>query len=160
MHLNSDVEVTADDNLYIASGGGHSIVHIPLENFDESRVIRVEPSLFGRLLQLPKQGRNVLGAFSRKAASQATHYYLQTLQVTHGRVSDGVYATRVSPDGKYVIAGHRGYNYIAVFERQSMKKVYSRTLPFRRDDYSKRPYYRFGWRGHHLGLHHSEVTRR
>jgi hypothetical protein len=160
VHLNSDVEVTADDNLYIASGGGHSIVQIPLENFDEARVIAVEPGLFGRLLQAPKMLRNVLGGFSRKAAASSTHYYLQTLQVTHGRVADGVYATRVSPDGKYVIAGHRGYNYIAVFERATMKKVYQQVLPFRRDDYSRRPHYHLGWRGHHLGIHHSEVTRR
>jgi hypothetical protein len=159
-HLNSDVEVTADDNLYIASGGGHAVVHIPLGSFDESRVATVEPGLFGRLMQAPKMGRNLLGAFSRKAAAQSSHYYLQTLQVTHGRVGDGVYATRVSPDGKYIVAGHRGYNYLAVLDRQTLRKVYSRTLPFRRDDYSRRPHYRFGWRGHHLGIHHSEVTRR
>ena len=79
------------------------------------------------------------------------HYILQTLQVTGGRVADGVYSTRVSPGGGYVVAGSRGYNYIAVFERETMKKVYGQVLPFRRDVYGKSPHYRFGWRGQRHG---------
>ena len=31
---------------------------------------------------------------------------------------------------------------------------------FRRDVYGKPPHYRFGWRGHHLGIHHSEIVGR
>ena len=41
-----------------------------------------------------------------------------------------------------------------------MKKVYSKLLPFRRDRYLKTPHYRLGWRGYHLGFHHSEITPR
>jgi hypothetical protein len=41
-----------------------------------------------------------------------------------------------------------------------MRKVYGQVLPFRRDIYGRRPYYRFGWRGHHLGIHHSEIVAR
>jgi hypothetical protein len=41
-----------------------------------------------------------------------------------------------------------------------MRKIYDRTLPFRRDNFKKAPYQRLGLRGHHLGIHHSEVTRR
>jgi hypothetical protein len=159
IHLNSDVDAT-EDALYIASGGAHSVVRVDLKNFSETNVTLTVPPLVSRLRQWPKRGRNVLGAFSRKSAYNASHYMLQTLQVTDWRVVDGVYATRVSPDGKYVMVGHRGYNYIAVYERQTMKKVYGRVLPFRRDVYRTRPYYRFGWRGHHLGIHHSEIVAR
>ncbi|HEX3482169.1 MAG TPA: hypothetical protein VHT91_44445 [Kofleriaceae bacterium] len=159
IHLNSDVEAT-EDALYIASGGGHSVVRIDLNSFAQADVTLTIPSWFSRAAQWPKRGKNVLGAFSRKSASNSSHYILQTLQVTDWRMADGVYATRVSPDGKYVMVGHRGYNYIAVYERATMKKVYGRVLPFRRDVYQQRPYYRFGWRGHHLGIHHSEIVAR
>jgi hypothetical protein len=159
IHLNSDVAAT-DDCLFIASGGGHSVVKIPLDDFDKSEVTLTMPGPFRRLLQWPKRGKNLLGALSRKSATTASHYILQTLQVTDWRVADGVYATRVSPDGKYVMVGHRGYNYIAVHDSQTMKKVWGRVLPFRRDAYGKEPHYRFGWRGHHLGIHHSEIVAR
>lgn len=159
IHLNSDVEAT-EDALYIASGGGHSVVRIDLDSFTDSQVTLTIPSWFDRARQWPKRGKNTLGALSRKAVNNASHYILQTLQVTDWRMVDGVYATRVSPDGKYVMVGHRGYNYIAVYERRTMRKVYGRVLPFRRDVYSCKPYYRFGWRGHHLGIHHSEIVSR
>lgn len=159
-HLNSDVEVTADDHLYIASGGSHSVVDIPLDSFDKATVVPTYPSWFQRLIQWPKRGKNLLGALSRKSVPNAMHYILQTLQVTNWRVADGVYATRVSPGGAYVVAGCRGYNYLAVYDRKTMKKVYGKVLPFRRDVYGKSPHYRLGWRGHHLGIHHSEIVGR
>ena len=118
------------------------------------------PSAWQRLIQLPKRGRNLLGALSRKSATTSSHYMLQTAQVTNWRLADGVYATRVSPDGKYVMVGHRGYNYIAVYERETMKKVYGKVLPFRHESYRKRPFYQLGWRGYHLGIHHSAVVAR
>jgi len=37
------------------------------------------------------------------------------------------------------VAGSRGYNYLAVFRRDTMKKVYGKVLPFRRDVYGKFP---------------------
>jgi hypothetical protein len=111
-------------------------------------------------LQWPKRGRNLLGALSRKSIPTAQHYILQTLQVTGWRVADGVYAARVSPGGNYLVAGCRGYNYLAVFDRQRMKKIYGKVLPFRRDVYGRPPHYRLGWRGHHLGIHHSEIVGR
>ena len=160
IHLNSDVEATADDHLYVASGGGHAVVDIPLEDFSASRVTVTVPSAWGRFVQLPKRRRNLLGALSRKSATTSTHYMLQTAQVTDWRLADGVYATRVSPDGKYVMVGHRGYNYIAVYERSTMKKVYGRVLPFRHDDFSRSPFYTLGRRGYHLGIHHSEIVAR
>jgi hypothetical protein len=159
IHLNSDVEAT-EDSLYIASGGGHSVVRIDLNSFAESEVTLAVPSWANRLAQWPKRGKNLLGAYSRKSTSNSSHYILQTLQVTDWRLADGVYATRVSPDGKYVMVGHRGYNFIAVYERKTMKQVYGCVLPFRRDVYGARPHYRFGWRGYHLGIHHSEIVAR
>jgi hypothetical protein len=160
IHLNSDVEATADDHLYIASGGAHTVVDIPLADFSESRVTLTVPSAWQRFIQLPKRGRNLLGALSRKSATTSSHYMLQTAQVTNWRLADGVYATRVSPDGKYVMIGHRGYNYIAVYERETMKKVYGKVLPFRHESYRRRPFYQLGWRGYHLGIHHSAVVAR
>lgn len=158
-HLNSDVEAT-ETHLYIASGGNHGVLSIPLDTFDRARFTKVVPSALSRLLQLPKRGRNILGAFSRKAFPSSSHYILQTLQVTDWRLADGVYATRVSPSGKYLVVGHRGYNYLAVLERETMRKVYGTILPFRRDVYDQEPHIRLGWRGHHLGLHHSEIVAR
>ncbi len=160
IHLNSDVEVTADNNLYIAGGGGHCVVHIPLDNFDASRVLMCIPSCWQRFLQTPKRFKNLLGALSRRPAINDSNYILQTLQITGWRLADGVYATRVSPGGKYLIAGNRGYNYIAVFDRFSFKKLYGSVLPFRRDLFTESPHYRFGWRGHHLGIHHGAVSAR
>ena len=160
IHLNSDVEVTSDNHLYVASGGGHGVVEIPLDSFDQSRFTLTVPSGFSRFRQIPKRARDLLGAFSRKSLPSSTHYVLQTWQVTGGRVTDGVYAARVSPDGKYVMVGHRGYNYIAVYERKTMKRVYGKVLPFRRDNFRRRPFHRLGWRGHHLGIHHSEIVAR
>jgi len=160
IHLNSDVEVTADDNLYIASGGGHCIVEIPLDTFDHSRVISCYPNLWQRFLQTPKLFKNVLGGLSRRPAPTSTHYILQTLQITGGRIADGVYAARVSPDGKYLVGGNRGYNYLCVYDRKTFEKVHETVFPFRRDVYKQSPYYRLGWRGHHLGIHHSEIVAR
>jgi len=159
-HLNSDVEVTADNQLYIASGGCHGVLNIGLDTFDRARFAPVLPSVWNRMVQWPKRGKNLLGALSRKAFPSSSHYILQTLQVTDWRVADGVYAARVSPGGGYIVAGHRGYNYLAVLDRQTLKKVYGKTLPFRRDVYGEPPHYRFGWRGHHLGIHHSAIIGR
>jgi len=159
-HLNSDVEVTADDHLYIASGGSHVVVDIPLDTFDRATVVPTRPPWWQRCVQWPKRSRNLLGAFSRKSIPSSLHYILQTLQVTGWRTADGVYAARVSPGGSYLVAGCRGYNYLAVFERRSMKKIYGKVLPFRRDVYGRPPHYRLGWRGHHLGIHHSEIVGR
>jgi hypothetical protein len=160
IHLNSDVEVTADNNLYIASGAGHCVVQIPLDTFDESHIIDCVPGLWERLRQTPKFIKNVLGALSRRPALTSTHYILQTLQATRGRITDGVYAARVSPKGKYLIAGNRGYNYLCIYDRQNLKKVFDTVLPFRRDVFNQSPYQRLGRRGHHLGIHHSEVVAR
>jgi hypothetical protein len=105
----------------------------------------------------------LLGAMSRKATATATHYMLQTLQVTGNRILDGIYATRVSPDGKYIVTGNRGYNVIAVYDRKTFKKVYEGLLPFRRDVYDHGTnHYRLTNRfmGHHLGVHHSELLSR
>jgi hypothetical protein len=69
----------------------------------------------------------------------------------------------VSPDGKYIVTGNRGYNVIAVYDRQTFKKVYEKLLPFRRDVYGNTfDHYRFTNRfmGYHLGVHHSELIAR
>jgi hypothetical protein len=102
---------------------------------------------------------------ARKATPTATHYMLQTLQVTGRRILDGIYATRVSPDGKYIIVGNRGYNVIAVYDRKTHEKVYEKLLPFRRDNYANGDGsgpYRLTNRflGNHLGVHHSELIAR
>jgi WD40 repeat protein len=105
----------------------------------------------------------LLGAFSRKALPSSTHYVLQTFQVTGGRILDGVYATRVSPDGKYIVTGNRGYNTISVYDRKTHRKVYEELLPFRRDRYGHDfNHYQLTNRfmGHHLGVHHSELIAR
>jgi hypothetical protein len=161
-HLNSDVEISEDDNLYIASGGNHSVVEIPLDRFAESRVLECNPRFSTRALAIRDKIHSLVGAFSRKAFPSSSHYVLQTWQVTGGRVLDGIYAARVSPDGQYLVVGNRGYNVVAVYDRKTFKKVYEKLLPFRRDNYSGFDHYQLTNRflGHHLGVHHSELIPR
>lgn len=159
IHLNSDVEVSADDVLTVASGGSHSVVEIPLDTFDRARVTRIRAPRLARWWQKPKLWRNVIGGMARRPTSQSQHFF-QAFQMTDWNLSDGVYAARVSPGGRYLVVGHRGYNYLAVYDRASMKRVYDKVLPFRRDCPGSDPPVRLGWRGHHLGLHHSEIVAR
>ena len=162
-HLNSDIEISQDEILYIASGGSHAVVEIPLERFAESRVLPCIPRWTTRAFSVRDKLHTLLGAVSRKATAGATHYMIQTLEVTGNRILDGIYATRVSPDGKYIITGNRGYNTIAVYDRKTFKKVYEKLLPFRRDVYRNGTnHYRLTNRfmGYHLGVHHSELIAR
>jgi hypothetical protein len=107
-------------------------------------VVEVVPSFWRRFFNFRQRARNVLGAFIRKSPLTDLHLVLQTLLVTGGRLFDGVYAARVSPDGRYLVAGNRGYNYLRVMDRQTLDTVYEAHLP-------KMP------NGLHLGLHHSEL---
>lgn len=143
LHLNSDLELY-DDKLYVASGGSHTVVELDLRDFTTTRVTTVLPGRWSRCLQVRQGMHNVCGALLRQSFFSATHLILQTLRVTGGRVFDGVYATRVSPDGRYLIAGNRGYNYLRVMERRTLQSVYHVQLP-------KLP------NGLHLGLHHSAM---
>lgn len=144
IHLNSDLELH-DGKLYVASGGSHTVVELDLGDFATTRVVSVVPGAWSRLLQVRQRFRNLAGAFLRKPAAD-TQLILQTLMVTGGRVFDGVYAARVSPDGRYLVAGHRGYNYLRVMDRRTLETVYDTQLPTLPG-------------GLHLGLHHSEMTR-
>ena len=159
VHLNSDVDVTRDGVLYIASGGSHCVVEIPLADFDKSRVLYCIPPFLCRIRGWRQSFKNLLGAFSRRPAYH-TDYIFQALQITGGRLADGIYAARVSPGGNYLITGHRGYNVLTVYDRKSFKELYRCLLPFRRDVYSSSPHYRLGRRGYHLGMHHSEIVAR
>lgn len=160
IHLNSDVGVTPDNYLYVASGGSHTVVEINLDNFDASRVLNCVPPFWMRTLLWRQRAKNILGGLSRRPALTNTHFILQTLQVTGWRFMDGIYAARVSPEGNYLITGSRGYNVLSVYDRKTFDKLYSKRLPFRKDNYLKFPPYRLGRRGFHLGLHHSEVISR
>lgn len=143
IHLNSDLELH-DDKLYVASGGSHTVVELDLADFATTRVVEIQPKRFRRLKALRQGVRNLFGALMRKSFFDDVHLILQTYQVTGWQTFDGVYAVRASPDGRYLIAGHRGYNYVRVMDRRSLETVYEtnlQTLPS----------------GLHLGLHHSEI---
>ena len=162
-HLNSDVEIY-DDTLYIASGGSHGVLEIPLERFAEFRFLECIPRLTTRLFSLNDQLHTLMGAMARKATATSTHYMLQTLQITGWRILDGIYATRVSPDGKYIIVGNRGYNTIAVYDRKTYRKVYEKLLPFRKRVTGRGGFNHYqltnSFFGYHLGVHHSELIAR
>jgi hypothetical protein len=142
IHLNSDLELHGD-KLYIASGGSHTVVEVDVTDFATARVVPVVPGVWTRMFQLRQRFRNVLGAFLRKPLGDS-HLVLQTLMVTGGKLFDGVYAARVSPDGRYLIAGNRGYNYVRVMDRRTLESVYDVQLPTLPG-------------GLHLGMHHSEI---
>ncbi len=147
IHLNSDLEVYQGDGeakMYVASGGSHTVVEVDLNDFATTRVVTVTPPWWGRLLGWNQLRQNVRGAFLRRNALANTHYLLQTYLVTGKRFFDGVYCVRATPDGKYLIAGNRGYNYVRVMDRKTLKTVWDRRLPTRE--------------GLHLGLHHSELV--
>jgi hypothetical protein len=102
------------------------------------------PARWARWLKGRQLLRNIYGAFMRKSPFTDFHLILQTLGVTGGQFFDGVYATRVSPDGRYIAAGSRGYNYLRIMDRATLRTVYETQLPTAAD-------------GLHLGLHHSEM---
>ena len=143
IHLNSDLELYGD-KLYVASGAGHSVVELDLVDFATTRIVDVRPGRLSRLMKLRQGLRNVGGALIRKSMFNDVHLILQTLFVTRGQLFDGVYASRVSPDGRYLLAGNRGYNYIRVMERATLRSVYDVHLPTLPS-------------GLHIGLHHSEM---
>jgi DNA-binding beta-propeller fold protein YncE len=163
-HLNSDVEISDDNIMYVASGGSHGVLEIPLDRFAEFRFLECIPRWTTRLFSLNDQMHTLLGAMSRKASVTSTHYMLQTLQITGWRILDGIYATRVSPDGKYIITGNRGYNTIAVYDRKTFRKVYEKLLPFRKKVTGRGGYNHYhltsSFFGYHLGVHHSELIAR
>jgi hypothetical protein len=146
IHLNSDLELwlEGEPKLYIASGGGHTVVELDLETFARTRQVRVEPSWWSRFWNWRQGWRNLVGAFLRKSIVTSSHFVLQTYLVTGRRIFDGVYCVRVSPDGKYLVAGSRGYNYVRVMDRETLETVYETHLP-------RLP------GGLHLGMHHSEL---
>lgn len=143
IHLNSDLELH-ENTLYVASGGSHTVVEVDLDDFATTRVVKVMPGFLTRWFSCRQALRNVVGGLMRKSPYTGLHLILQTYMVTRWRSFDGVYAARVSPDGRYVAAGSRGYNYLRVMDRQTLRTVYDTNLPKHE--------------GLHLGLHHSEMT--
>jgi len=147
IHLNSDFfyykDAAGDEHLVLSSGGSHSVVEIGLRDFADSRVLDVRPPLLTRLLS-GKQGlRNVFEAATKAPLNVRTDEVIETLEVTGGSLFDGVYATRLSPDQRYFVVGHRGYNWLALYDRKTLDLVFHVRLP--RQD------------GYHLGMHHSEI---
>lgn len=163
IHLNSDIGVYGD-RLYLSCGGSHTVVELNVEEdqFKEPRVLDCKPSLWQRSRMWRQQLYNFVGASARRPTVTSTHFILQTLLVTGWRVMDGIYSARVSPDGKYLVTGNRGYNVLTVYERETFKKVYSVQLPRFGPDVLRRPYVSHLKHvyGMHLGMHHSEMLGR
>ncbi|MGH9463551.1 MAG: hypothetical protein ACRD1X_20295 [Vicinamibacteria bacterium] len=163
IHLNSDIGVYGN-KLYIGCGGSHTVVELDLDEqqFREPRILDCKPNLWQRTKMWRQKIYNIIGASARRPTLISTHFVLQTLLATGWRVMDGIYATRVSPDGKYLVTGNRGYNVLTVYDRQTFRKVYSTQLPTFGPGVFRRPYSRYMKHvfGMHLGMHHSEMLSR
>lgn len=163
IHLNSDIGVYAD-RLYLSCGGSHTVVELNVEEdqFREPRILDCKPSLWQRSRMWRQKIYNFIGASARRPTLTSTHFILQTLLVTGWRIMDGIYSARVSPDGKYLVTGNRGYNVLTVYDRETFKKVYSTQLPRFGPGVFRRPYAKHLKRiyGMHLGMHHSEMLAR
>lgn len=160
IHLNSDIGVYGN-RLYIGCGASHTVVELNLEDgaFREPRILDCKPGLWQRAVMWRQKIYNLVGASARRPTLISTHFVLQTLLATGWRIMDGIYASRVSPDGKYIVTGNRGYNVLTVYERETFKKVYSTQLPTFGPRLLRRPYARYMKHvfGMHLGMHHSEM---
>lgn len=163
IHLNSDIGVHGN-KLYLSCGGSHTVIELNLEEgaFKEPRVLDCKPNYWQRARMWRQKIYNLVGAFARRPTLVSTHLILQTLLVTGWRIMDGIYSARVSPDGKYLVTGNRGYNVITVYERETFRKVYSQQLPRFGRSVLHRPYssYLKHVHGMHLGMHHSEMLGR
>ena len=148
IHLVSDFALWADgeeEKLYAASGGSHTVVEVNARDFSAPpRVIRIIPNWWHCFWSWRQRWRNIFESFSFGSIFNSSHLFIKALLVSGWRVFDGVYSTRVSPDGKYLIAGNRGYNCLWVIDRKTFRPVYKKMLPVGPD-------------GLHLGLHHSEI---
>jgi hypothetical protein len=160
IHLNADIGVYGN-KLYLSSGGSHSVVELDLDEkkFREPRVLNGLPNWWKRTKMWRQTLFNILGGSMRRPTLINTHFILQTLLATGWKVSDGIYSARVSPDGKYLVTGHRGYNVLSVYERETFKRVYTTQLPTFGPEVYRRPYSKFlkSINGKHLGMHHSEM---
>lgn len=163
VHLNSDIGVYGN-KLYVGCGGSHTVVELDLGEgeFRVPRVLDCKPNYWQRARMWRQKIYNLVGAFARRPTLISTHFMLQTLLVTGWRIIDGIYASRVSPDGNYIVTGSRGYNVLTVYERESFRKVYSTQLPTFGPRVLRRPYSRYLKHiyGMHLGMHHSEMLAR
>lgn len=155
IHLNSDLELYVRDaevKLYVASGGSHTVVEVDIvDTLAKPRVAFVVPGFWRRLWNWRfvwrQFKRNLLGAFMRQSPFTGLNFVLQTYQISGKRFFDGIYCTRVSPDGTLVVAGARGYNFLRVMKRSDFSTVHHHQL----DTLDN---------GLHLGLHHSEMVAR
>lgn len=160
IHLNSDIGVY-DNKLYLSCGGSHTVVELDLDDkqFREPRVLDAKPDLWKRTKMWRQKFYNFIGASARRPTLTSTHFILQTLLVTGWRIMDGIYSARISPDGKYLVTGSRGYNVLTVYDRKTFEKIYSTQLPRFGPKLLPRPYSRYLKHiyGMHLGMHHSEM---
>jgi len=163
IHLNSDIGVY-DNKLYVGCGGSHTVVELDLQEgaFKEPRILDCKPNYYQRAVMWRQKIYNLIGSFARKPTLINTHYIIQTLLVTGWRIMDGIYSSRISPDGKYLVTGNRGYNVLTVYERETFKKVYDTQLPRFGPEVFRKPYVTHlkSIYGKHLGMHHSEMLPR
>jgi hypothetical protein len=160
IHLNSDIGVY-DDRLYLASGGGATVLELPLGDgaFREPRILECTPGIWMRLRMWRQYLADLIGGFARGPVPQQTDRLVSGLEVSRGSIIDGIYAARVSPDGKYIVTGHRGFNVLAVYERATFERVYAVQLPLFGPRVLPRPYVQSMRQRTrlHLGIHHSEI---
>jgi hypothetical protein len=151
VHLISDLVASETDaRVYGAGGAGHTLVEWDVS---EGRPMRLHRTLVVKpawwLRWQPHHAWQTILNFPETLTlyTFTLPRFLQADRLSGGELFDGVYSTAITPCGRFIIAGNRGFNYIRMVRRDTLETVFETEAP------------RHASRCSHLGFHHSCTSR-
>jgi hypothetical protein len=131
-HINSDVTISSRE-LIFCTGGSHTVVLVDLETMAGHRLIDEHPGT-GDLVDSPLQALStVTESLIRGNVFGNAHVYAESLRVSRGALSDGIYACQLSVDQRLLFTANRGRNHITVYDYPSLTVRDRFVLPGLRD---------------------------